>query len=188
MTFYTHSVFAALLSVILMQILNIAGLMFISLFGLTSLQVILGAVLGALVPDLDQRNSKLSRIIPLLSWTIKFIGIKHRGISHSILGFIFAAVFSLSLIKLKFISIFLVYGFLLGYLSHILIDLFNSGGVTLFWPINKRYSLGNIKVGRGAENLLFTVISLILVLIIYWKDGTLNLISDLIYSLRSGFN
>ncbi|SDC31026.1 inner membrane protein [Candidatus Frackibacter sp. WG11] len=188
MTFYTHSTFAVLLSVILMQILNISGLTFISLFGPTSLQFVLGAALGSLVPDLDQRNIKLSRKIPLLSWILKFLGIKHRGISHSILGIMITALFSLSLIRLKFINMVLVYGFLIGYLSHILMDLFNPGGVTLFWPKNKRYSLGNIKVGKVAENLLFLVISSMLVLMIYWKDGTLNLISDLIYSLRSGFN
>jgi inner membrane protein len=62
---------------------------------------------------------------------------RHRGITHSLVGLAFVAMFSI-FIKHKY-GIDLVMAFVLGVGSHIFLDMFNPEGVELFWPCRKNY-------------------------------------------------
>jgi inner membrane protein len=100
-------------------------------------------MIGGLAPDIDQPTARLYRnarggavlkkiITPLLGG--------HRYISHSLIGvFIFGFVVS-EILKLS--STFLIidqsivwWAFMIGYISHLVMDLFTEEGIPLFFPI-----------------------------------------------------
>lgn len=137
--------------------------------------IIAGAVLGSLIPDIDNRNSSISRRWRVLSLVVT-VGqavirgmsnlfpvrqknyirslIGHRGITHS-----FVPVVALPLIT-ALISYSIGYaedgfcaalGLAAGILSHLLFDML-AGGVPLFMPFSvKRVKLAAIKTGGAVE-------------------------------------
>lgn len=92
----------------------------------------IGAMIGSLTPDFD--------ILLQLKGDMFYLK-HHRGFSHSIPGIsLFSAITAIAL-KLFFPmgtlgNIFL--WTLLGNLSHIIVDVFNSYGAEIFWPISKK--------------------------------------------------
>ncbi|KXS40929.1 MAG: putative membrane-bound metal-dependent hydrolase [Candidatus Frackibacter sp. T328-2] len=184
MTFYTHSVFGVFLSVVLLELLNFTGLVGIYLFGSAALKFFIGAILGALVPDLDHRSSKLSRLLPFLSWFVKRLRIRHRGFTHSFLGVLLVSLILSIIAVLGLGNELLIYGILIGYVSHVFIDLFNPDGVFLFFPSDRRYSFANIKVGSRSENLVLFILGLVLILIVYYESGSLDSLDYFLGLLR----
>jgi len=106
---------------------------------------------GALLPDIDMPNSKISRKIPVIPKILSIFA-KHRGIFHSIflaLGFaaivwIFEPVYGIALFA--------------GYFSHLLIDGFTKSGVNLLHPISQLRIAGPIETGKIWEWVLFVII------------------------------
>ena len=100
---------------------------------------------SALLPDIDSHYSKFGRTILPISWLIeKTVG--HRGFFHSLLATLLITV----LIWLIYPQYALYVG--LGYLSHLLLDAFNPGGVPLLWPYKKKFHLPlTCKVGSIGE-------------------------------------
>jgi len=94
--------------------------------------ILIGITIGALIPDIDEPNSTISRlsIVTLLfSWMLILGGTQHRGFTHSFLfGFIFlgASVLSINLID-PLITIFL-FAFTFGIYAHHLGDMMVGGG------------------------------------------------------------
>jgi len=133
----THIIFALALSYYILG--NFAFWLDILLLGFSSF-------LGAVLPDLD----------------IKF---GHRALMHNI--FVPAFTFILLTFALKYFfgspNFFVIsVSYLIGFLSHILLDLF-TGGVSLFYPIAcKRFTLFKIKYDNPVFN--FTIIFLALIL------------------------
>lgn len=143
--------------------------------------LIAGAVLGSLIPDIDNRHSSISRKWVLLS-TLVSIGqmiirafssilprkqrnyirslIGHRGITHSLVPVI---VIPLIICLIGHMTgcagagTYTAAGIGLGILSHLLFDML-AGGVPLFMPFStKRIYLAHIKTG-GAVEWIFRVI------------------------------
>lgn len=97
-----------------------------------------GAVVGALLPDIDHPQSYLGRKIRFLS-NILYSTIGHRTFTHS-----FLFTFILGII-VSFFNYSLSTGLVIGILSHILLDMLTARGVSIFYPFNKkRYKLFNI--------------------------------------------
>jgi inner membrane protein len=143
----THLAFGFLSGLFLMNYVNIGNkYIFFSLL-----------LIGALLPDIDTPNSKISRKIPVIPKIIELLA-KHRGIFHSIfLALIFAAV----------IWIFSpTYGIALfsGYFSHLLIDGFTKSGVNLLHPISQLRIAGPIQTGKLGELIIFVLIIIGIVL------------------------
>lgn len=154
----------------------------------------LGAQLGSLAPDLDHPSALLSKKVPLSGATIGLL--RHRTLTHSILGL--AIVYALGVHVFPPLTSWLyswilhsfpeyasaiqglngtlegflgggfLWGFILGYISHIAIDLFNPQGVQLFYPfdilpnkgwVNPPFGWG-IRTGSIWE-LIFTVSCLV---------------------------
>lgn len=90
----------------------------------------------------------------------------HRSYTHSLLGF---AVFSYSVYLL--LGGFWVW-FAIGYLSHILIDLFNCKGERLLFPLEKSFCLNLCSSDGLADSLLCLSSSMLFVYLIipYAKD------------------
>lgn len=117
---------------------------------------LLVAAFGSLFPDIDCRNSMLGRLTRPVSTLIgQLFG--HRTLFHSPL--LYAALFLL-FSQNKSHNI---YGhlFIIGAVSHLFLDMFNSKGIPLFYPCRKRFRLGHIKersIGeRAVYFLLFTL-------------------------------
>lgn len=116
------------------------------------------AAASALVPDADNdRGSLMNRpyLLPLKAATVPlWMGASHRGRTHSLLGTavyvamivawafgIRAATLSLwsDAPEIPLVAIALAAG--AGYLSHLLLDLFNLIGMSLLWPLPGKFVL-----------------------------------------------
>ena len=134
-----------------------------------SLATISGALIGSLLPDIDNPHSTISKKMPLIAQLVQMIQrmiwavsrllpgrigknirsmFGHRGIFHSL---IFPILLCLICQSSRFKSISL--GLLAGMLSHLLLDAF-SGGIPLFMPISvKRFRVAKIKTGGVTEKI-----------------------------------
>ena len=95
--------------------------------------LLLGALIGALLPDIDHPKSWLGRRLPLLSLPLSAI-FGHRGITHSLLAVV-GVVWALHQALTQWAAIhhghwrWIGMGVAVGYLSHLLGDFATHGGV-----------------------------------------------------------
>ncbi|MBU1706114.1 metal-dependent hydrolase [Patescibacteria group bacterium] len=144
----THSVFGIFLTLIVLAVFGVQSGLHWSIFAL--------AILGAIAPDIDHPKSMIGRIFKSVSLPIerKF---GHRSVTHSFIGLLFATLifglpillgnwglrilsnfgFGISDFSLSYIESFAtrwIAAFSIGYLSHLLLDMFNRRGSQMFWP------------------------------------------------------
>ena len=144
MKWYTHVVFALLISLLLKF----------------DIFMILICLFGSLLPDIDSPKSLIGFIFRPFSNLFKLI-FGHRGIFHSLF---FTILLSgvIWIFSHKFALAFFV-----GYLSHLLIDGLTRQGVRLFYPFKVRLR-GFCKTGGIFEHvLLFVLILFIGIFIIF---------------------
>lgn len=139
---------------------------------------------GALLPDIDQPAAELWNKLPfghtLGQITDPFL--KHRNITHSILGFVGVSVlvhFFLLLMPTYWgiDPSFALLAFMFGYLSHLLADMITVEGIPLLLPYKKMFGLPpkpfegvRIETGKWFENLvIFPAINLALIVML-WTD------------------
>ncbi|MBQ3421503.1 MAG: metal-dependent hydrolase, partial [Romboutsia sp.] len=111
----------------------------------------------------DKERTYISNRLPFVS---KFINktFGHRTITHSLTLFFFL-LFLFSYLEL---NIFISSGFLIGYLSHIILDMFNKKGVQLFYPFKIKVRLMKIATGTISENFFkYLLIATAFTLIVY---------------------
>ena len=123
------------------------------------------AGIGGLLPDIDHGGSTISRQNPIISFLVRLF-LTHRGFTHSLLSlFIFTGILYVvaGIIGVGF-GYWIAIGFSIGYASHILLDSFNPKGVSLFFPVKKKFSFGKVVTGGLAENLVFIICIVIAVL------------------------
>lgn len=173
----THGVFGLFLTLIILAIFGVQ----ISLHW----TILVFAVLGAILPDIDHPRSLIGKTFSFISNLLerKF---GHRTFTHSFLGALFFIIIFALLIVLYNLMLFLAhimfgityyglqefnYGlayrwiaaFSIGYLSHLCLDMFNKQGSQLFWPNvgrdvipkNSKYRLNS---GSKAEIYIFLVL------------------------------
>lgn len=152
MLFKTHLAFGLLVGLIILPYANPSS-KFMFLF------VVIAA---SIMPDIDQPNSKISNQIPILPKLLS-IFVKHRGIFHSIF-------FAILLSGLFWYFINHSYGvaFIVGYMSHLLIDGFTKSGINFLHPFGKLHLSGFIETGTTAEWIIFLII-LLGIVINFWK-------------------
>lgn len=118
---------------------------------------------GALLPDVDQRNSTASRNSPI-NFSFFF---RHRGITHTIVGwliFSFVLYFVMNYFRpIPLTNIIfnddwgcLWLGLVIGYILHLVEDGFSRGGINWFWPLTKKplKLWPHYKVGGKFEHFL----------------------------------
>ncbi|TAH32232.1 metal-dependent hydrolase [Candidatus Saccharibacteria bacterium] len=123
----------------------------------TALLAVLANQLGGIAPDIDQPTAPFWRNLP----STKFVGRifsklsgGHRFLSHSILGLIgFGFLFKLLLTVLHpilpTIDITLVwYAFMIGMVSHLVMDMFTKEGVPLLLPVPFKFGLPPVRKFR----------------------------------------
>lgn len=97
----------------------------------TTLLLLAAGGLAALLPDVDHPRAPIRRKLGCIGALI-FGGLKHRGITHTLLALV--AVTSAALVSLpSLVGIVIT----IGYLSHILGDLLTVSGLPIFWPYKK---------------------------------------------------
>lgn len=134
-----------------------------------------GLILGSLFPDIDHKNSYLSRRIKPLSYITSKV-FRHREFTHSIVGtisisYLLYLILGKTNIEAIYINMF-ISSFTIGIISHIFLDMMTISGVVLFYPFyKKRVRLGSFNmikdsrvVGKG---MLAMIVFIIIVLIAY---------------------
>jgi inner membrane protein len=151
MLFRTHIVFSLLIFLIFFKYLNLDFYSKI-IFGLF-------LFIGTIFVDIDSTKSKIGHywFFRPIQWVFS-----HRGMIHSLL---FCLVLSLVVYLFnKNAGI----GFLIGYLSHLFMDLITKEGICLFWPASStKFSLFGIKVGGIIEEIMFVLLLLFDIFIVF---------------------
>jgi inner membrane protein len=150
--FKTHLVFSILI-----------GLLILSFIEVPNKYLFLGVVcFGAVFVDIDEVNSKIGRRTRPLSDIINFL-FNHRGFFHTIYPPLI--VFGL----LAYFNYLIIgFAFLIGYLSHLFIDMFNIMGISMFKPLHNMHVKGFVRTGGFLEYVLFFVF-IVLIFIVAFK-------------------
>jgi len=140
------------------------ALIVLALFGVEASfhwSVIVCAILGSMAPDLDYTKSTIGQISPWISRRIE-TRFGHRTVTHSLLGTLVASITFTILIAILILVLRLTLpdsqpipfltapdwwipltipslirmsaAFLIGYISHLILDMLTPKGVQLFWP------------------------------------------------------
>lgn len=109
--------------------------------------------LGSIILDIDEPKSYIGRRTKILSHILKFV-LKHRGLIHSFLGaFLLSSILS-GIVYNYGLNKGLILFFIIGCLTHLILDLFSDEGVPLFYPfIKKRYKIKIFKTGGFLEKI-----------------------------------
>ncbi len=113
--------------------------------------------IAALLPDVDHSSSFLGKRTKIFSF------LKHRGLTHSILGLVllYYILYALKIYYFPQIGPFINY-ILIGCGSHIFLDMLTPSGIRLFYPLKKRVKIPLIKTGSAWENVfMFAMLGLI---------------------------
>lgn len=104
---------------------------------------------------------------------LKFIA-KHRGLMHTL---ILPACMTAALFVIKEpVFALLVKGLLIGFLSHIFMDILNPKGCPILYPISKsNIKVMNIKTGGKGENVAGAVVAALIIVGILIYCGTVKL-------------
>ena len=135
MMYYTHIAFALFSSLIALKFLNVSN----------PYLFLLIACFVSLLPDIDNKDSKLGKKVKFISFFFE-----HRGILHTIfppiLLFILFSYLNYNLFALAV---------LIGYLSHILIDGLTLEGINFLHPISSFRISGFVRTGAFLETIFF---------------------------------
>lgn len=97
------------------------------LLGYTEPAELAAIAVAALLPDIDRKNSLMGRFIPVLPHVLEKV-IGKRTVTHSLLfGAVIAGLLNMGLPSL-------ILPFLIGFVSHLALDVF-TGRIALLWPL-----------------------------------------------------
>ncbi len=139
MLFRTHITFSALLFLILFSYFQ------------NPLLTAIGIFIGTIILDIDSEKSKIGK-----AWYFRPIQwfTSHRRFFHSIFFIILATAI------LSIISTNIAIGFIIGSLSHLLLDALTKRGISPLHPITKRKLKGPIKTNSIPEEIIFVLLLL----------------------------
>lgn len=136
----THSVFGIFLTLIILAVFGIQWSLHWS--------IIMFAIIGAIMPDIDHPRSVIGKLFPYISIPLER-KYGHRTITHSFIGWgIFTAIFAFIVFFAALVFVFLLKAdvwiwelaprwtaaFSISYFSHLILDMFNRRGSQMFWP------------------------------------------------------
>lgn len=153
--------------------------------------VVVGSHLGALLPDFDQAGSDIWDSIPFgkIAGKITNPFIKHRNISHSILGTVII-YFLIGLLLSYFpdywgIDTHIIQtATIIAYISHLITDMLTVEGIPLLFPYKQMFGIPpkpldglRIVTGKWFENLvIFPLVNIVLITIIWSNWNIIKLI------------
>lgn len=137
--------------------------------------------IGGLTPDIDQPTADLWNRIPagnIIGRMITPLLGSHRMVSHSFLGIglfgffsyqLFQMLSSVILIDMKIVWI----SFMTGFLSHLIVDIFNKDGIPLLFPIPWKFGVPPLRFlrittgGVAEKTLLYPALMIINAYLVY---------------------
>jgi inner membrane protein len=145
----------------------LGGLVFSYLFSVPDYAVP-AAIIGSTFPDIDL---KFSSLIPAKGKKKNLFN-THRGITHHPMLVLVLFLVWVSLVKFlpqyKFYWDFL-YGFWVGYLSHLILDMLTPLGIPVGTSYYPRLSLKLMKTGGVGEKVFFLLLSIAFTGLLYLK-------------------
>lgn len=144
MTARTHDVFAFASLITVATYYPPATLSIYTLFA-----SVVGNIVGALIPDIDEGGNKLWGLVPYGNSTGRFMShifYKHRTITHSLLGLLLVykglewllpKLFNYHYVDSHIVLI----SVLIGYASHLLADSLTQEGLPLFFPLPLKFGI-----------------------------------------------
>jgi len=177
----THSVFGIFLTLTILAIFGVQASLHWT--------IILAGIIGSLVPDLDMPKSMIGRVFFFISVPLER-RFGHRTITHSLLGWLIATlIFTVLITILTFLTSYgiqtffpngvpLYFGILsidlglttrwvaafsIGYISHLILDMFTLRGSQFFWPepsrdVIPKNSKYRIETGSKFEIIIFAIL------------------------------
>ncbi len=122
------------------------------------INIIISSVIGSYLPDVDLK-------------------IKHRMVMHNIfVPIIFSILIYSSQIYIPIHGLLtILIAFNIGFLSHILLDMFTYAGVAFFYPLSsKRYRLAKLRSNSQLANVIFSIIALLLIFMWAYRNKLIN--------------
>lgn len=116
--------------------------------------IVLSSAVGSVLPDIDEPNSIAGRKVWLIAKIIKKV-FGHRMITHTPV-FVLALAVGFYMIGQNYVIqteyfdwyYFAVMGFLVGYISHFVMDSLNPTGIMYLWPLSRqRFSIMKLRTG-----------------------------------------
>ena len=145
MLFHTHLMFGVVTFILLSPVFS----------GGNEILFLVFVLLGSVLPDIDDGNSKIKKASGVLGSLISFM-FKHRGIFHSL---VFVVIL---FIVMSFWNTYYAWALTIGYLSHLLSDSLTPMGIQFLYPFSSWKLRGPIKVGGiGEWVVLFGLIILV---------------------------
>ena len=127
---------------------------------------VVGAVsaVSAFLPDIDIEGSKVNNKAGIVGKGISSVS-KHRGFIHTPILYI-----ALYYVMSMFLPMSVCQGFLIGTISHLILDTFNYKGIMWLYPISrKHFHIASIKTRSFAESV-FTVIMVVITAVLFVND------------------
>lgn len=104
--------------------------------GPTSPLLLIPLFLGALLPDLDARDSLAGRLLPVVSRSLgAWLG--HMQAWHTPAAVVVVGILTLPLVLLLGGGLVAWYPLPLGFIAHLLLDLLTPRGIMLLWPLTR---------------------------------------------------
>ncbi|OGM61492.1 hypothetical protein A2961_00625 [Candidatus Woesebacteria bacterium RIFCSPLOWO2_01_FULL_39_21] len=148
---------------------------------------IVGNIVGALTPDLDQASNRLWDLLPagnVVGKILRPLLLGHRTLSHSILGgviyykvleFVLPKILNASYVNIGIVTV----SIMIGFISHLIADSLTKEGIPLFFPFKMKIgippvSFMRITTGGFIENvLILPVIAIYLIWLVNTKKEIL---------------
>jgi inner membrane protein len=145
MLFHTHLMFGVVSFILLSPIFS----------GGNEILFLVFVLLGSILPDIDDGNSKIKKASGVLGSIVSFM-FKHRGIFHSLVMVV------VLFIVISFWNSYYAIGLTIGYLSHLISDALTPMGIKFLYPFSSFKLRGPIKVGGiGEWVVLFGLVILV---------------------------
>jgi len=171
----THSIFGVFLTLIILAVFGVQWSLHWS--------IMLIAIFGAIVPDIDHPRSIIGRLFSFISVPLER-RYGHRTITHSLVGLViismvfgFLILFGVWLLDIIWNLGFgywdllprWIAAFSISYFSHLVLDMFNPHGSQMFWPDTGRDVIPKnpklrIESGSKTEILVFFILLILMVL------------------------
>ncbi len=145
----------------------------------TALTALIANQLGGIAPDIDQPTAPLWRNLPVGRYVGKVFGALvggHRFLCHSLLGIVAFAVGARLLLELfqpilpPIDTGFVWLAFLLGVISHLVMDTFTKEGVPWLLPLPFKFGFPPVRAWRittGKKVELFVILPLLVASIVW---------------------
>lgn len=133
----------------------------------TAFAAVVGNIIGATIPDIDQASNRLWKFLPAgehLGRVLRRAFIRHRTLTHSFLGmFLVYRILAWLLPKIlneNYLNVNVIFAaIMIGYISHLVADFVTKDGLPLLFPI--KWNIGfppisqlRITAGSWVENLV----------------------------------